>query len=101
MLRQIGRLTCDSHHNFAAIEGIGCEINCLNFRIPWEGVCIDIFSISDYVCRSEFDSKKKHSNNSPTSLDHEIQGVSPISSCRFYTLEHDHGVHDFFSKSFI
>ena len=32
---------------------------------------------------------------------YEIEGVSPLPSCRFYTLAHDHGVHDFFSKSFI
>ena len=57
--------------------------------------------ISDYVCRSEFDSRKKHSDNSPTSSIDEIQGVSPLPSCRFYTLAHDHGVRDFFSKSFI
>ena len=31
VLHQIGRLTCDSHHNFAAIHGIECVINCLNF----------------------------------------------------------------------
>ena len=34
VLHQIGILTCDSHHNFAAIQGIGCEINCLNFCTP-------------------------------------------------------------------
>ena len=45
VLHQIGRLTCDSHHNFAAIQGIECEINCLNFCTLWEGVCIDLFSI--------------------------------------------------------
>ena len=31
VLQQIGRFTCDSHHNFAAIQGIGCEKNCLIF----------------------------------------------------------------------
>ena len=31
VLHQIGILTRDSHHNFAAIQGIGCEINCLIF----------------------------------------------------------------------
>ena len=45
VLHQIGILTCDSHHNFAAIHRIGSEINCLNFCTLWEGVCIDIFSI--------------------------------------------------------
>ena len=101
VLHQIGRLTCDSHHNFAAIQGIGCEINCLIFCTLWKGVCTDLFSISDYVCRSEFDSSKKHSDNAPTSSDDEIQGVSPLPSCRFYTLVHDRGVHVFFIKSFI
>ena len=38
VLQQIGRCTCDSHHNFAAIQGIGCEINCLIFCTLWEGV---------------------------------------------------------------
>ena len=98
MLHQIGILTCDSHHNFAAIQGIGCEINCLNFCTLWEGVCTDLFSISDYVFRSEFDSSKKHSHNASTSSVDEIQGVSHL-PCRFYTPAHDHGVHDFFRKS--
>ena len=31
MLHQIGILTCDSHHNFAAIQGIDCVTNCLFF----------------------------------------------------------------------
>ena len=101
MLHHIGILTCDSNHNFAAIQGIGCEINCLNFCTLWKGVSTNLFSISDYICRSEFYSKKNHSNNDPTSSVDEIQGVSPLPSCRFYTLVHDHGVHDFFSKSFI
>ena len=101
ILHQIGIFTCDSHHNFAAIRGIGCEINCLIFCTLWEGVCTDLFSILGCVCRSEFDSNKKHSNNAPNSLIDEIQGVSPLPSCRFYTLAHDHGVHDFFNKSSI
>ena len=33
VLHQIGRLTCGSHHNFAAIQGIGCEINCLLYSL--------------------------------------------------------------------
>ena len=98
VLHYIGRLTCDSHHNFAAIQGIGCEINCLNFCTLSKGVCTDLFSTSDYVCRSYFDSRNKHSYNSPTSSVDEIQAVSPLPSCRFYTLAHDHGVHDFFIK---
>ena len=101
VLHQIGILTCDSHHNFAAIQGIGCEINFLKFCTLWKGVCTDLFSISDYVCRLEFDSINKHSDNAPTSLVDEIQGVSPLPSCRLYTPAHDHGVHDFFSNSFI
>ena len=44
VLHQIGILTCDSHHNFAVIQGTGCEINCLNFCTLWKGVCTDIFS---------------------------------------------------------
>ena len=95
--RRFGEIT----HNFAAIQGIECEINCLNFCTLWKGVCTDLFSILDYVCRSKFDNSKKHSDNAHTSSVDEIQGVSPLPSCRFYTLVHDHGVHDFFSKSFI
>ena len=45
VIHHIGRLTCDSHHNFAAIQGIGCEINCLNWCTLWEGVCTDLFFI--------------------------------------------------------
>ena len=93
----MGRLTCDSHHNFAAIQGIGCEINCLIFCTLWKGVCTNIFSISDYVCRSEFSGSKKYSDNDLTSSYDEKQGVSPLPSCRFYTPTHDHGVHDFFN----
>ena len=36
VLHHIGRITCDSHHNFAAIQGIECVINCLNFYTLWE-----------------------------------------------------------------
>ena len=102
MIHHIGILRSDSYHNFASIQGIGCEINCLNFCTLWEGLFTYLFSISDYVCRSEFDSSKKHSDNSPTSSFDEIQGASPFLSCRFYTLAHDHGVdHDFFINSSI
>ena len=100
VLHNIGSLTCDSHHKFASIQGIGCEINCLNFCTLWEGVCTDIFSISDYVCRSDFDSRKKHSDNAPTSSVDEIQGVSPLLSCMVYTLAHDHGIHWFLHQVF-
>ena len=100
MEHQIGRLTCDSHHNFTAIQGIGCEMNCLNFYTLWRGVCADLFYISDYVFRSKFDSSKNHSDNSPTSSIDEIQGVSHLPSYRFYTLAHDHRVHDLFIKYF-
>ena len=31
VLHQIGIFTYDSHHKFAVIQGIECEINCLNF----------------------------------------------------------------------
>ena len=67
VLHHIGRLTCDSHHNFAAIQGFACEINYLIFCTIRKGVCTDLFSITDYVCRPEFDSRNKHSDNSPTS----------------------------------
>ena len=50
VLHHIGILICDSHHNFAAIQGIECEINCLNFCTLWKGVYTDLFSILDYVC---------------------------------------------------
>ena len=93
-------MTCDSHHNFAAIQGFDCVTDCLNFCTLWEGVCTNLFSISDCVCISEFVRNKKHLENSPTSSDDEIQGVSPLLSCRFYTLAHDHGVHDLFIKVF-
>ena len=74
----------------AAIQGIGCEINCLNFCTLWEGVCIDLFSILDYVVRLEFERSKNNLDNSSGSSVDEIQGVSPLPSCRFYTLAHDH-----------
>ena len=49
VLHQIGRMTCDSHHNFAIIYGIDCVTNCLKFCTIWEGVCIDLFSILYFV----------------------------------------------------
>ena len=99
VLHQVEILTCDSHHTFATIQAIGCEITFLNFCTLWKGVYTYIFSISDCVCRSQFDSIKNNSDNAPNSSVDEIQGVSPLPSCRFYTLVHDHGVHDYFSKS--
>ena len=72
MLHHIGRKICDLHHNFAAIQGIDYVNDCLNFCTLWEGVCIDLFSISDFVCVSEFVSSKKHSDNYPTSSVNEI-----------------------------
>ena len=51
VLHHIGILACDSHHNFAVIQGIGCEIICLKFCTLWKGVCTDLFSISNYVFR--------------------------------------------------
>ena len=93
-------MICDPHYNFAAIQGTDCVIDYLNFCTLWGRLCMDLISFSDFVCGSNFVSSKKHSNNSPTSSDDEIQGVSPLLSCRFYTLAHDHGVHDFFIKFF-
>ena len=66
MLHHIGRMICDPHHNFAAKQGTDNVIDCLTFFTLWEEVCTDIFSISDYVHRSEFDSRNKHSDNAPT-----------------------------------
>ena len=97
VLHHIGIMICDPRHNFVAIH----ITNCVNFCTLWEGVCTDLFSISNYVFRSEFDSSKKNSDDSPTSSDDGIQGVSPLTSCRFYTPAYDHGVHDFFNKSSI
>ena len=54
---------------FSAIQGIVCVTNCLNFCTIWEGVCNGLFSISDYVFRSEFENINKHLYNSPTSSD--------------------------------
>ena len=71
------------------------------FCTLWKGVCTDIFYILDYICRLEFDSRNNNSDNAPNSSVDEIQGVSPLPSCRFYTPVHDHGVHDFFKNSFI
>ena len=93
-------MTCDSCHNFAAIQGIECVINCLDFCTLWEGVCTNLFSISDCVFRSYFVRIKNNLDDSPTFSVDEIPGVSPLLSCRFNTLAHDHGVHDFFIKYF-
>ena len=86
---------------FCSYSGNWVCNNFLNFCTLWKWVCTDLFSISYYVFISVFDRRNKHSYNAPTSSNDEIQGVSPLPSCRFYTLAHDHEVHDFFSKSFI
>ena len=36
VLHQIGRMTCDSHHNFVSIQGRECVTNCLNFCTLWK-----------------------------------------------------------------
>ena len=100
VLHHIGIITCDLHHNFAAIQGIDCVTNCLNLCTLWEGVWKYLFYISYFVFRSYFFLNNKHSDNSPTSSVDEIPAVSPLPSCRFYTLAHDHQVHDLFIKLF-
>ena len=52
VLYHIGRMACDSHHNFVVIQRIVCVTLCLNFCTIWEGVCTYLFSSSDFVCRS-------------------------------------------------
>ena len=100
-LHHIGRKICDPHHNFVAIKGTDCAIDYIKFSTLWEGICKDLFSFSDFVCRSECDTNNNHLDNSPLSSDGELQGVSPLLlSCRFCTLAHDHGVHNFFIKFF-
>ena len=100
VLYQIWKIDMWFTSQFCSYSGNACVTNCLNFCTLWEGVCTYLFSFLDCVCRSEFFSSKKHSNNAPTSSDDEIQGVSPLLSCRFYTLAYDHGVHDLFIKVF-
>ena len=80
MLHHIGRMTCDSHHDFAAIQGIERVTNCLKFCTLWKGVHTYLFSISDYVCISYFDRSNNHLDKSPTLSVDEIQGVSPLPS---------------------
>ena len=102
MVHHIVRMTCDSHHNFAAIQGNECVTNCLNFCTLWEGVCTYLFSLIDYVFRSEYVGRNNNSNKSPSSSDDELQGASPLVSYRDYidALVHDRGVHNFFTKLF-
>ena len=38
VIHHIGRMICDPHHNFAAIQGTDYVIDCLNFCTIWEGV---------------------------------------------------------------
>ena len=49
VLHHIGRMICDPHHNFVAIQGTNCVNDCPNFCTLWEGVCKDILSISNCV----------------------------------------------------
>ena len=87
MLQQFERKIHGQFHHFAAIQGT--EYN--EFFTLWKGVCTNIFSFSDYVCRSEYVSRKNNLDNALSS-DDEIQGASPLLSCRYYTLAHDHRV---------
>ena len=98
MLHHIGRMICEPHHNFASMQATYCVTNCLNFCTLWEGLCTGLFSILDCFCISEFENSNNNSDNSPTSSIDDIQAVYPLPSCRFCTLMHDHGVHDFFNK---
>ena len=59
VLHHIGRMICDPHHNFATLQGSDYVTDCLNFCTLWERVCTDLFSISDYVCISEFENRNK------------------------------------------
>ena len=96
VLQQFEKKIHCSFHHFVAIQGTDCN----EFFTLWEGVCTYLFSFSYYVCISEYDNNNKHSYKYPTSLDDELQGVSPLPSCRFYTLEHDHRGRNLFMKLF-
>ena len=81
MIHQIGRKICDTHHLFAAIQ----ETDCVDFFTLWEGVCTYIFSISDYVCISEFYGINKNSDNSPIIIQMESCEIpSIIILCEIY-----------------
>ena len=63
VVQQFEKKIHDPLHHFTVIQGT----DCIEFFTLWEGVCTNIFSFSDYVCISEYDISKKHSNNSPLS----------------------------------
>ena len=72
VLHQIGIIICDPHHNFLAIQGTDFVTGYLKFCTLLEGVCTDLFPISDSVCRSDLVRNKNYSNNAPTSSYDEI-----------------------------
>ena len=96
VLQQFEKKMHGPHHHLASIQ----ETDCIDFCTLWEGVWTYLFSFLNCVCISEYEKNNKHSDNAPNSSYHELQGVSPLLSCRYYTLAHDHGVHNFFIKLF-
>ena len=76
------------------------ELIVLNFLLFGKEYAQIYFPFLNYVCRLEFDRIKNHSDNATTSSDDEIQGVSLLPSCKFYSLVHAHGAHEFFIKVF-
>ena len=100
MLHHFGKKIYGLVHHFAVVQ----EIDYVeSFNTLWEGVCTYLFSFTDYVFKSEYVGRKNHSYDSPPSSDDEFQEASPHVFCIDYidALVHDHGVHNFFTKSFI
>ena len=63
--------------------------------------CMEIFEKKQWVTFFEkFDGHNENVSLAFAESFDEIQGVSPLFPCRFYTLAHDHGVHDFFINFF-
>ena len=65
-----------------------------SFDAIWEIVCGYIFSIIDYVSRSEYGCIKNHSYDAPPTSNYDLQGSSPHVLClqHINALMHDHNL---------
>ena len=98
MLHQIGRKIHGFIHDMTTTHN---AYFVESFDVIWERVCRDIFSMVDYVVRSEYACNKIHSYDAPPSSIDDHQRASPHDLClqHFDALMHDLGIHNIFTKS--
>ena len=98
VLHQIGRKIHGFIHDMAATHNVDFVES---FDVIWERVCRGIFSMVDYVIRSNYACIKIHSYDAPPSTNDDHQGASPHALCLQHidALMHDLDIHNLFTKS--